>query len=157
MSAKSRFLKKLQEQHPRSRSIGSKNLADIAAFRQQMTELKSQMEKWLTGTGITVDETSVSLVEMLAGGRAFSVPGIQLCYENRIVKFTPVFLYGQGVTGCVEMALCTQGLITPLYRLFMRSGKEVNWTYAIAGNMSPPHIVFNEDAFFNMISALLPA
>lgn len=114
------------------------------------------MERWLTDTGISAEAVSVLLVEFLIGGRAFNVPGIHLRYENRMMKFTPVFLYGQGVVGCVEVTLCAQGQITSMYRLFMRSSDDVSWTCSVSGNMAAPRVTFNEDAFFDMIGALLP-
>lgn len=156
MSAKARFLKKLQDQHPRSGEFDSKSQADIAEFRLQMSELKTQMESWLDGTGVSVDEVPVSLVEFLIGGKAFTVPGIHLGYENRQVKFTPMFLYGQGVVGGVEVTLCAGGQIASLFRLFMRSSDDVNWTYSASGSAAAPRIAFSEDAFFDMIGALLP-
>lgn len=156
MSAKAQFLKRLQEQHPRSGDFDSKSQADIAGFRQQMSELKVRMEDWLTDTGIIVDEVSVLLVEFLIGGKAFSVPGIHLRYEKRMVQFTPMFLYGQGVVGCVEVILCAEGQMTSLYRLFMRSSDDVNWTYSASGSAAAPRVAFSEEAFFNMIGVLLP-
>ncbi|MGU3412096.1 hypothetical protein ACLBW0_04765 [Enterobacteriaceae bacterium C34A] len=149
-------MKKLQEQHPRSRAFDSKSEADIAEFCERMSQLQETMENWLTDTGITVEAVSVSLVEFLIGGNTFSVPGIHLRYENRMVKFTPVFLYGQGVVGCVEVTLCTQGKIASLYRLFMRSSDDVSWTWSVSGNRAAPRVAFSEDAFFDMIGALLP-
>jgi hypothetical protein len=63
-----------------------------------MGQLQETMERWLTDTGISAEAVSVLLVEFLIGGRAFNVPGIHLRYENRMMKFTPVFLYGQGLS-----------------------------------------------------------
>lgn len=94
MSAKERFLKKLQDKQPGRNVFENRAQADIAEFQQQMNQLQEKMETWLTGTGIQTQSTSVSLVELLIGGKTFSIPGIQLQYENRMVKFTPVFLYG---------------------------------------------------------------
>ena len=122
MSAKERFLKKLQDSQPRTGSFENKGQADIAEFRQRITLLQENIEEWLEGTGIRVESTTVSLVECLIGGKSFSIPGIRLTYEDSQVTFTPVFLYGQGVTGCVETSLCTQGRVTVLCRLFMRAG-----------------------------------
>lgn len=156
MSAKARFFKKLQDQHPRSGAFDTKSQADIAEFRMQMGELKSLMEGWLTDTGVSVEEVPVSLVEFLIGGKAFNVPGILLGYETRQVKFTPIFLYGQGVVGGVEVTLRAQGKITSLYRLFMRSSDDVHWTYSVSGSVAAPRVPFSEDAFFEMIAALLP-
>lgn len=155
MSAKARFMKKLQQQ-TRSRAYDSKSQADIAEFCERMGKLQETMENWLTDTGISVEAVSVSLVEFLIGGNTFSVPGIHLRYENRVVKFTPIFLYGQGGVGCVEVTLCMQGQIASLYRLFMRSSNDVSWTWSVSGNRAAPRVAFNEDAFFEMIGALLP-
>jgi hypothetical protein len=156
MSAKERFLKKLQDSQPRSGSFDNKGQADIAEFRQRMSTLQENMEEWLTDTGIRVENTSVSLVECLIGGKSFSVPGIQLQYEDRKVKFTPVFLYGQGVIGCVEASLCTQGDLTVLCRLFMQSGENRQWTWRPANAFTGPGGMFGEDAFFELVERLLP-
>lgn len=156
MSAKARFLKKLQEQHPRSGAFDTKYAADIAEFQQRMAQLQDDMAIWLTDTGVRIESVPASVVELLAGGKAFNVPGTVLCYENRKIKFTPVFLYGQGVTGCVEVSLCVEGRETPLYRLFMRSGENVSWTFSPAGNPSGVRREFCEDAFFEMVVGVLP-
>jgi hypothetical protein len=156
MSAKERFLKKLQDSQPRSGSFDNKGQADIAEFRQRMSTLQENMDEWLTDTGIRVENTSVALVECLIGGKSFSVPGIQLQYEDRKVKFTPVFLYGQGVTGCVEASLCTQSGVTVLCRLFMQSGENRQWTWRPANAFTGPGEMFGEDAFFELVERLLP-
>lgn len=155
MSAKARFIKKLQEQRPYRGTYDTKYAADIAEFQLRTGQLQDDMTAWLTDTGIGIESIPVSVVELLAGGTAFNVTGIVLGYENRKVKFTPVFLYGQGVTGCVEVSLCVDGNVTPLYRLFMRSGKDVNWTWSSARSATGRR-GFCEDVFFDMIVDLLP-
>lgn len=156
MSAKARFLKKLQDQHPHSGALNTKCEADIAEFQIRMGLLHDDMAGWLADTGIRIDNIPVSVVELLAGGKAFSIAGIELCYGNRKVKFTPVFLYGQGVTGCVEVSLSVDGYPTPLYRLFMRSGEDTRWTWSSSELTTGRRSVFSEDAFFDMIAQLLP-
>jgi hypothetical protein len=156
MSAKARFLKKLQDQHPRSTAFGTKAEADIAAFRQGISQLQASMETWLAGTEVRTETTNTTLVEFLIGGSTFSVPGIVLHYQQRNIRFTPIFLYGQGVTGCVEVCLSTAGDIRPLYRLFMRSGEGEGWTCCPAGALSVNPSPFDEEAFFTMIAPLLP-
>lgn len=155
MSAKERFLKKLQDKQPGRGVFENKGQADIAEFQQQMTQLQESIETWLTDTGIQTKSTSVSLVEFLIGGKTFSIPGIQLLYENKTVKFTPVFLYGQGVTGCVEVSLCAEGAPVPLCRMFMRAAGHNHWTWRPAGWSTQPGEAFSEDVFFNMIEGLL--
>lgn len=155
MTAKARFLKKLQAQQPQSGSFPNKGQADIAAFRQRMAQLQDEMEEWLTDTGIETETRSVTLIELLIGGRQFAVPGILLRYKNRTVKFIPAFLYGQGVTGCVEVSLCVDNNLTPLCRLFMRSGQDTNWRYCLP-DAPGERRTFNEDAFFGIIEPLLP-
>lgn len=156
MTAKARFLKKLQEQQPQSGVFASKGQADIAEFRQRMIQLQENIEEWLTDTGIECEGTSVTLIELLLGGRQFTIPGIVLRYRDRKVTFTPAFLYGQGVTGCVEVSLCVNGNVTPLCRLFMRSGREENWTWSQPVNATSPRQPFGEEAFFGVIEPLLP-
>lgn len=155
MSAKERFLKKLQDKQPGRGVFENKGQADIAEFQQQMTQLQENIETWLTDTGIQTKSTSVSLVEFLIGGKTFSIPGIQLLYENKTVKFTPVFLYGQGVTGCVEVSLFAEGAPVPLCRMFMRAAGHNHWTWRPAGWSTQPGEAFSEDVFFNMIEGLL--
>ena len=156
MSAKALFLKKLQEQHPRSVAFDTKAEADIATFRQRISQLQESMETWLNGTEIRTEATTTSLIEFLIGGSTFSVPGITLHYGKRSIGFTPIFLYGQGVTGCIEVCLYSTDEIRPLYRLFMRSGERDDWTWCSAGTLSGNPAWFDEEAFFTMIAPLLP-
>lgn len=155
MSAKERFLKKLQEQRPHRGNYDTKYEADMAEFQLRTGQLQDDMTAWLADTGVSIKSIPVSVVELLAGGKAFNVQGIVLAYENRKVKFTPVFLYGQGVTGCVEVSLYVDGSVIPLYRLFMRSGEDVNWTWSSARSATGRK-KFCEDVFFDMIVDLLP-
>ncbi|QKN79827.1 hypothetical protein [Scandinavium goeteborgense] len=156
MSAKAQFLQKLQDQQPRTVAFDTKAEADIAAFRQRISLLQASMETWLAGTEVRTETTNTSLVEFLIGGSAFSVPGIILHYQQRSIRFTPIFLYGQGVTGCVEVCLCTADNIQPLYRLFMRRGGCDEWTWSPAGTLNAKQVQFDEEAFFTMIAPLLP-
>ncbi|WP_330985508.1 MULTISPECIES: hypothetical protein [Enterobacterales] len=155
MTAKAQFLKKLQEQKSRKGASTGSNQADITEFRQRIGELQENMEAWLAGTGIGIESTAVSLIEYLIGGKAFNVPGILLRYENKTVEFTPVFLYGQGVTGCMEVIFCADRNSTSAYRLFMRSSENTRWTWGPTGPGWMPRCEFNEDVFFDMVSRLL--
>jgi hypothetical protein len=155
MSAKAQFLKKLQEHQPRSGAFDSRYEADIAEFCQRMEQLQEQIAEWLTETGIHIENMVVPVVELLASGTPFNVLGIVLVWENRKIKFTPLFLYGQGVTGCVEVSLCVDRDTTAQSRLFMRSGESKEWTWQKIGTTSCQRKVFCEDAFFGMIDGLL--
>lgn len=154
MSAKARFLNKLQDQ--KVRNSDNRADADIAAFRQRVSQLQDTMENWLGGTEIRINTFSTSLVEFLIGSGAFSIPGIELCYQQQSIRFTPVFLYGQGVTGCVEVGLFKAGVTHPLYRLFMRNGHQDTWSWLPAGMLSRQSSLFDEETFFTMIEPLLP-
>ncbi|GAB2947046.1 hypothetical protein [Hafnia psychrotolerans] len=156
MSAKTHFLKKLQALQSSCPTFDSKTEADIAAFRQRLTQLHTRMDAWLKETGICIEGTSVSLIDLLVGQRAFEVLGIILCYENRTITFTPLFLYGQGVTGCVEVNLCAEGSMTPICRLFMRAGRRTEWCCTRASLLSGPVHEFDEEAFFATLEGLLP-
>ena len=156
MSAKAQFLKKLQDQHPRSAAFDTKAEADIAAFRQRISLLHESMDEWLAGTEIRTEATAISLIEFLIGGTAFSVPGIALHYAKRSIRFTPIFLYGQGVTGCMEVSLFTVGVGNQRYRLFMRNGHQDAWSWLPAGVLNRQSSLFDEEAFFTMIEPLLP-
>jgi hypothetical protein len=103
MSVKSQFLKKLQASTTCTCSCISKSQADIAEFRQRMAQLQEQMDAWLTDTGLNVEPLTVSVPDLLVEGGAFDISGIVLRYDNRAVNFMPIFLYGQGVAGCVEV------------------------------------------------------
>ncbi|MFP2241365.1 hypothetical protein ACLEX4_23035 [Pseudescherichia vulneris] len=156
MSAKARFLQKLQDQQSRTVAFDTKAEADIAAFRQRISLLQASMETWLAGTDIRPEITDTSLVDILTGGSAFSVPGISLYYAQRNIRFTPIFLYGQGVTGCIEVCLTADSKISPLYRLFMRSGEQDKWTWSPARTLNAKQVRFDEEAFFTLIASLLP-
>lgn len=156
MSAKAQFLKKLQDQQPRRSEFDTKSEADIAELRQRMGELQEQMDGWLVDTGIRIESHDVALSDLLAGGKTFSVPALNLHYDDRTIKFTPVFLYGQGVVGCVEVTLCVQGRAFPQFRLFMRCIESNDWTCIRLGIPGARRSAFSEDAFFEMIAGLLP-
>lgn len=156
MSVKSQFLKKLQARQPAPVSFTSKTQADIAAFRLRITQLQEQMDAWLVDTGLNVEAFTVSVTDLLVEGGAFEVVGIVLRYDNRSVKFMPVFLYGQGVTGCVEATFHNGEHVTPLGRLFMRSDTVNDWTFTPSGALSRPSQAFDESTFFGLILALLP-
>lgn len=156
MSAKERFLQKLQDARPQASSYATKGLADLAEFRQRLGELRANIETWLTGTGIRIADVQCTLTEILISNTPFPIPSFALHYENRIVKFNPVFLYGQGVTGCVETTLLVGGQSSALGRLFMRSAESAEWTYTSDCKPTGRCAAFDEDAFFAMVDALLP-
>jgi len=156
MSVKSQFLKKLQARQPAPISFTSKTQADIAEFRLRITQLQEQMDAWLVDTGLNVEAFTVSVTDLLVEGGAFDIAGIVLRYDDRAVKFVPVFLYGQGVTGCVEATFHNGAHVTPLGRLFMRSGTVSDWTFTPPGALSRPGQGFDESTFFGLILSLLP-
>ncbi|QMR43055.1 hypothetical protein [Klebsiella aerogenes] len=156
MSAKARFLQKLQDAQPSANNYATKGLADMAEFRQRLGELRENIETWLAGTGIRIADVQCTLTEILISSAAFPITCFALHYENRIVKFTPVFLYGQGVTGCVEVTLVGGGKSSVLCRLFMRSAERSDWSYAFINKSAGQRSSFGEDAFFAVLDALLP-
>lgn len=156
MSAKSRFLKKLQSRQSAPVTFAGKSQADIAEFRLRMEHIKEKMGGWLAGTGLQPEMFTVSVTDLLVEGGAFEISGIFLRYDDRAVKFMPVFLYGPGVTGGVEVTLHTERCETSLGRLFMRSGTVSDWTFAPPGALSRPGQSFDESTFFNLIFTLLP-
>lgn len=115
----------------------------------------SQLKK-LSSTALQAEELTVSVTDLLVEEGAFAIPGIVLSYENRTIKFIPLFLYGQGVIGCVEVTLCTGNNVTRLSRLFMRAGQVSAWTLNQQRDLSRPGELFDEDAFFRLINVLLP-
>lgn len=137
-------------------SSNSKTLADIAEFRLRITQLQEQMDAWLVDTGLSVGTFTATVTDLLVEGGAFDIPGIVLRVDDRAVKFVPVFLYGQGVTGCVEVTFHDGGHVTSLGRLFMRSGTVNKWTFNPPGALSPSGQGFDENTFFGQILALLP-
>ncbi|CAM7774869.1 MULTISPECIES: hypothetical protein [Enterobacter] len=156
MSAKSQFLKKLEARQPVPVSFTRKTQADIAEFRQRMAQLQEQMDAWLTGTGLNMEPFSVSVTDLLVEGGAFDIPGVALHYDDLSITFTPAFLYGQGVTGCVEAIFHNEGTMTSLGRLFMRSGTTSGWTFTPPGALPRSGQAFDESTFFSLILALLP-
>lgn len=108
------------------------------------------------GTGLTPEMLTTSVTDLLVEGGAFDISGIILRYDDRSVKFMPIFLYGQSVTGCVEVTFHKGGLVNSLGRLFMRSGSVSDWTFTPPGALSRPGQRFDESAFFSLILALLP-
>lgn len=156
MSVKSQFLDKLQVRQSAPASSVSKSQADIAEFCLRMTQLKEQMDVWLEGTGLNVEAYSTSVTDLLVENGTFEITALVLRIDDRSVKFVPAFLYGQGVTGCVEVNFQDGRHTTSLGRLFMRSGMVNNWTFIPPGVLSSPGQGFDESTFFGLILVLLP-
>lgn len=156
MSVKSQFLDKLQARQSAPVSSVSKTQADIAEFRLRMAQLQEQMDAWLVGTGLNVETLNTPVTDLLVEGGRFDIATLVLRIDDRSVKFVPAFLYGQGVTGCVEATFHYGGFVTPLGRLFMRSGTVNNWTFTPPGALSPSGQGFDESTFFGLILAILP-
>lgn len=156
MSVKSQFLKKLQTRQPATTWFPGKTQADIAEFRLRITQLQEQMDAWLVDTGLNVETFTVSVTDLLVEGGAFEIDGIVLRYENRSVKFVPIFLYGQRVTGCVEATIHNGGQVISQGRMFMRSGGVSGWTFIPPGDLSRPGQDLDENTFFGLILSLLP-
>lgn len=156
MSVKSQFLKKLQARQLAASPFARKCQADIAEFRLRMTQLYEQIGEWLMGTGLQAEILTVSVRDLLVDSGTFEIPSIVLRYEDRVVKFMPIFLYSQGITGCVDVALCLGGKSTAQGRLFMRTGNQTNWTLSISGNPAASCAALSEETFFKIIGDLLP-
>jgi len=156
MSVKSQFLEKLQTRQSAPASSFSKSQADIAEFRLRMTQLQEQMDAWLMDTGLNVETASTSVMDLLVEGGSFDIAALVLCIDDRSVNFMPVFLYGQGVTGCVEVTLHAEGSVMSLGRLFMRAGPFSDWTFTPPGMLLRTVHPFDESTFFGLILALLP-
>lgn len=156
MSVKSQFLEKLQVRQPASASSVSKTQVDIAEFCLRMAQLQEQMDAWLEGTGLNVETVNTSVMDLLVEGGIFDIAALVLRIDDRSVKFVPAFLYGQGVTGCVEVTLHAEGGVMSLGRLFMRAGHFSDWTFTPPGALSRHGQVFDESTFFGLILALLP-
>lgn len=102
-----------------------------------MTQLEEQMDAWLVGTGLNVETLSTAVTDLLVDGGAFDIATLVLRIDGQSVKFVPAFLYGQGVTGCVEATFHDGRHPTSLGRLFMRSGTVNNWTFTPPGALPP--------------------
>ena len=156
MSVKSQFLKKLHARQQTTTPFISKSQADIAAFRLQMDKLLLQMHSWLAGTGLEPESLMTSITDLLVEGGAFDIAGIVVRYDERAIKFMPIFLYGQGVTGCVEVTLHDNSLLTSLGRLFIRNGRVSGWVFSSPEALSRAEKLFDESTFFTLILALMP-
>ena len=156
MSAKTQFLKKLQVRQSTPDTLLSKQQADIAYFRQKMALLHERIDAWLTDTGLSTETLSIPVTDLLVEGGAFEIPGIALRYEGRVMKFLPIFLYGHGVTGCVEVMLHAGAKMAPQGRLWMRAGNARDWTFSPQSELSRSAAAFDEDGFFSLLAGILP-
>lgn len=156
MSLKTQFLQKLQARQAAPAAPTSRGQADIATFRLRMEQLQAQMDAWLAETGLNTETFAASVPDLLVAGGSFDISGLVLRYDDRAVAFTPVFLYGQGVTGCVDVRLQSIDRIVLLGRLFMRNGNVNVWTFTAPREVSRPGSLFDEATFFGLISGLLP-
>lgn len=154
MSAKMQFMKKLRSYRPAPPVSGSKSEKDIAAFCESMSLLQEKTERWLEGTGIETETFSATVTDLLVDRKTFNVPAFRLRFHDKTLTFLPVYLYGQGTTGCVEVS----GALSPapLCRLFMRAGHYREWTCSRAGTEADAMRLFDEEAFFDIAGMLLP-
>ncbi|MBT2092358.1 type VI secretion system lipoprotein TssJ [Enterobacter bugandensis] len=107
-------------------------------------------------TGLNVSTVSASVSDLLVEGGAFEISGIVLRYDGRAVKFMPIFLYGQGVAGCVEVTFCSGENVISQGQLFMRVGRGSDWIFTPPDTPSRSGQLFDEGIFFGLILALLP-
>ena len=68
----------------------------------------------------------------------------------------PIFLYGQGVAGCVEVTFYSGDKVISQGRLFMRVGNANGWIFTPPDTSSRSGQLFDEGVFFGLILALLP-
>ena len=98
----------------------------------------------------------IYVLDLLVEGGAFDISGIVLRYGNRAVKFMPIFLYGQGVAGCVEVTFFSGYSSISQGRLFMRVGSVYDWIFTPPDTSPQSGQLFDEGVFFGLILALLP-
>lgn len=156
MSAKSQFLQQLRERQSVPEHFSGNSQADIALFHLRMDLLYQQMDGWLSESGLIPETQTVLVSDLLADSRAFELPAISVSYQQRIVRFTPLFLYGQGVTGCTEVTLHAEGVMTSLGRLFMRTSSPGGWVFNPQSTPTRSGVIFDEEGFFRLIACLLP-
>lgn len=156
MSAKSQFFQKLEATRQPPPPPKNKGQADIAAFRLQMEQMYENIQQWLDGSDLSITSRDIPIVELLLGNSSFLVTEITVILDNRSLNFTPLYLYGQGVTGCTEVSLTLQGQQSVLYRLFMRSGNAIGWTFSQMNTLDSKERAFDEESFFGMLNHLLP-
>ena len=97
----------------------------------------------------------IYVLDLLVEGGAFDISGIVLRYGNRAVKFMPIFLYGQGVAGCVEVTFFSGYSAISQGRLFMRVGSVYDWIFTPPDTSPQSGKLFDEGVFFDLILALL--
>ncbi|MDH2066232.1 hypothetical protein [Pantoea sp. GD03673] len=156
MSAKTQFFKKLESSKMAFGSGMSKGDADIAAFCQKMEQLHENIKQWLEGSGLVIKTRPIKVVELLLRNGSFPVTEITVSLEGRTLSFTPLFLYGQGVTGCTEVTLSIERKQTTLTRLLMRSGRNSEWLCCPVNTAYRCETYFDEEMFFCLLSKLLP-
>ncbi|MFP2270861.1 hypothetical protein [Enterobacter ludwigii] len=113
------------------------------------------MDAWLEGTGLNEETLTTSVTDLLVEYGSLEITDLFLCVDDQSVKFTPVFLYGQGVTGCVEVTLHAEGCVISLGRLFIRAGHFSDWTFNPPGMLLRTVQPFDQITSFCLILALL--
>lgn len=63
---------------------------------------------------------------------------------------------GQMLMKAASVTLHVDGAVTPLYRLFMRYGKNTAWSGMPADALAGPVHLLDEELFFSLITGLLP-
>lgn len=159
MSAKDKFFKKVQENNEAQQSNEERTKEDVKAFCVAVSELTTQVKKWLDGSGVQVIVTEISLHDdtvtpiNLQLGR-YDIASAKLQNGTKTAVLRPEWLYGFGVTGCVSLTIDTSR--QQKYTLFMKTGnqQQKGWTLTRDGQKSPEGVMLTEETFFEAIDAL---
>ena len=157
MSAKDRFLKKVQQRQAGITCAKPSVEADIQAFQWRMDDLAQQISQWFEGTCITVTSGRKHIHDLSTLGYSlgsgicrYDITTIRLHNGDRSVSITPEQLCREAETGRVVM--CVEAAESQVYLLSM--APEKGWYIRSEHQSVKDKVVMTEEHFFRAIDRL---
>lgn len=161
MSARERFLKRVQQKQNTTVPGDGTVDADIQAFCQRMDELAQQVQQWFNGSGIDVVIGTTSLQDLSTIGRSlnsgasrYDITTIKLQNDTRSVSILPEQLYQKGQKGCLTMTVEMPDLEPTRQHFYLSMAPEAGWFIRVEHQAVSGKTIMTEDVFFRAIENL---
>lgn len=161
MSARERFLKKVQQNNtgiPPSKKTAE---AEILVYRQRMDDFAQQISQWFAGTSIEVVLTTKHIHDLSTIGFSLSsgicrydITAICLQNGNRSVSITPEQLCRGAERGCVIMRVDVLSCLSVPQIFYLSMAPESGWFIRREQQGVKENVIMTEDLFFQAIDKL---
>jgi hypothetical protein len=161
VSARERFLKRVQQKHNTTVPGDGTVDADVQVFCQRMDELAQQVQQWFEGSGIEVIIATKTLQDLSTVGRSlnsgvsrYDITTIRLQNDTRNVSILPEQLYQKGSKGCVTLTVDAPGCSPGKQYFYLSMAPESGWFIRAEHQAVSGKTIMTEDVFFRAIENL---